>query len=290
MNKNYFYKPYTPKDLQELPCAVCSSQDTLPVARENNLHIVRCACCGYIYVNPRPGIAALEDFYREYFPPQEGLAESWGGEMSAIFANAFSYINAHFDGGRILDIGSAYGHFLSQFDGGKWQACGVEPSPIASGYCRRHFPRISTYTSSFEDVTLDAASYDVITSFYVVEHVFDPRDFMQRVYDLLKDGGLAVIRIPYTRPFFPFARLLRRPLMYAPMHLNDFAPLHFERLGRELGFREVATTVGTSRNSTDIVEKLGAAVFGFIGRVYELVAPASHPFPFAGAYTYLLRK
>ena len=74
------------------------------------------------------------------------------------------------------------------------------------------------------------------------------------------------------------------------MHLNDFAPAHFERMGREIGFRSVETTVGTSRNSSNMVEKLGAAIFGFIGRVYEVFAPSSHPFPYAGAYTYLLRK
>ena len=290
MNKNYFYKPYEPKELTLLPCAVCGSRSTHPLADENNLHIVSCASCDYVYVNPRPSVAALEDFYREYYPPQEGLADSWGGEMSAIFANIFGYINARYDSGQILDIGSAYGHFLSQFDAQKWFATGVEPSPTATEYCRSNFPRITTFTSNFEDADLAAGSFVVVTSFYVVEHVFDPRDFMQRVHHLLKDGGLAVIRIPYTRPFFPFARLLRRPLMYAPMHLNDFAPAHFERMGREIGFRSVETTVGTSRNSSNMVEKLGAAIFGFIGRVYEVFAPSSHPFPYAGAYTYLLRK
>lgn len=290
MNQNYFYKAYVPKDLRHLNCAVCGSRETRPVADENNLHIVSCCRCDYIYVNPRPSMAALEEFYRDYFPPVEGLADSWGGEMSSIFANICGYINARYDGGQILDIGSAYGHFLSQFAADKWQASGVEPSPTATQYCRSNFPSIATYTSSFEDAALAPESFDVITSFYVMEHVFDPRDFMQRIYGLLKSDGLAVIRIPYTKPFFFFARLLGRPLMYAPMHLNDFAPEHFERMAGEIGFRAVETTVGTSRNSSNRVEKIGAAVFGAVGRAYEAVAPAGYRFPFAGAYTYLLRK
>jgi SAM-dependent methyltransferase len=290
MNKNYFYKPYVPKDLRHLPCSVCGGEVTEPVADENNLHIVRCAGCHYVFVNPRPSVAALEEFYREYYPPQEGLAASWGGEMSAIFADLHGYIHQHYDGGRILDIGSSYGHFLSQFDSTSWLATGVEPSPTATAHCRATYPAINTFTSNFEDAELEPGQFDVVTSFYVLEHVFDPRHFMQRVHGLLKDGGLAVIRIPYTRPFFPFARLLRRPLMYAPMHLNDFAPAHFERMARDIGFASVQTTVGASRNSSNLVEKLGAAIFGFVGRVYERVSPSERPFPYAGAYTYLLRR
>jgi len=291
MNKNYFYKPYKPKrPLLEIACVVCDGRDRALVARENNLDIVRCTGCGYVFVNPRPGLADLNDFYEEYYPDQEGLPESWGGEMSAIFTSVFQQITSTRTGGRILDIGSSYGHFLSQFDPSAWDATGVDPSSNAIGYSREHYPHITAHAANFEDVELEAESFDVITSFYVLEHVFDPRAMMQRIHSLLVGDGLAIIRIPYTRPFFPFARMLRRPLMYAPMHLNDFAPGHFEQMCRNIGFSGVQTTVGTSRNSTDLVEKIGAAVFGAIGRAYEAITPASMRFPFAGAYTYILRK
>jgi len=290
MNQNYFYKPYSPKNLASLPCAVCGGESSDLVTEENNLNIVRCIGCNYVYVNPRPTVPDLGDFYREYYPDQEGLPESWGGEMSAIFASACAEITAQRSGGRILDIGSSYGHFLGQFDAQHWDATGIEPSPNAVTFCGEHFPHIKAHTANFEDVDLEGGSFDVITSFYVLEHVFDPRDFMTRIHNLLADGGTAIIRIPYTKPFFPFARLLGRPLMYAPMHLNDFAPAHFERMCQDLGFSSVETTVGTSRNSSDLVEKLGAAIFGAIGRIYEAVMPGKSVFPFAGSYTYLLEK
>ena len=290
MNQNYFYKPYIPKDLRYMHCAVCNKPDTKPLADENNLHIVSCSSCDYVFVNPRPSVAALGEFYREYYPAQEGLPESWGGEMAGIFANLHGFIVDRHRGGRILDIGSSYGHFLSQFSPEHWSATGIEPSPTATEFCQDSFPRITTHTANFEDVSLAAESFDVITSFYVLEHVFDPRDFMLRVNSLLVDGGLAIIRIPYTRPFFPIARLLRRPLMYAPMHLNDFAPRHFEQMCNDIGFSSVITTVGASRNSSNIVEKLGATFFGTIGRMYDAMTPAGMRFPFAGAYTYILQK
>lgn len=130
----------------------------------------------------------------------------------------------------------------------------------------------------------------MITSFYVLEHVFDPRATMARIHELLDTDGRAIIRIPYTKPFFPFARVLGRPLMYAPMHLNDFAPVHFERMCRDIGFSHVQSSVGARRTSSDMVERLGATIFGGAGRLYEAVMPKGSRFPFAGAYTYELQK
>ena len=290
MNEKYFFSTYVPKQLEKLPCFVCGCVDDVLIVIENQLRIVRCSHCGYVFVNPRPNISGLNEFYRDYYADKEGLPESWGGEMSAIFSSAYMHINSTKSDGRILDIGSSYGHFLSQFDIAKWKTTGIDPSPTAVAYCRDKYPSITTHVASFEDVSLELQSFDVITSFYVLEHVFDPRDVMQRIHGLLDQDGLAIIRIPYTKPFFPLARMLGRPLMYAPMHLNDFAPSHFERMCRDVGFSEVKTTIGARRNSSDLVEKLGALIFGGAGGIYEALIPGSSHFPFAGAYTYVLAK
>ena len=68
MAQNFFYKPYQPKTLLQRPCSVCESNDNRLVAAENNLNIVRCLDCGYVFVNPRPNLADLEEFYRDYYP------------------------------------------------------------------------------------------------------------------------------------------------------------------------------------------------------------------------------
>ena len=64
--------------LEDTPCSVCGGRNGKRVVRENNLDIKRCAGCGYVFVNPRPCMADLRDFYEEYYPDQDGLPESWG--------------------------------------------------------------------------------------------------------------------------------------------------------------------------------------------------------------------
>ncbi|MEM8660475.1 MAG: class I SAM-dependent methyltransferase [Pseudomonadota bacterium] len=291
MNKNYFYRPYqATHPLRKMPCPVCAGEGEKLIAVENGLRIVSCDSCGYVFVNPRPDTDDLKLFYQEYYPDQDGLPDSWGGEMRRIFIDAYEKLAAQFDGGKILDIGSSYGHFLCQFDPAKWQATGIDPSPNAIGYSRTHYPHIQTHVANFEDVEFEPESFNVITSFYVLEHVFDPAAMMRSVHGLLTKGGVAVIRIPYTKPFFRIAKALGRPLMYAPMHLNDFSPAHFQRMCREIGFDDVTCALGARRESSDFVENAGALTFSLIGSLFEKLTFSSVQYPFAGAYSYTLRK
>lgn len=290
MNNNYFYKAYEPKDLVSLNCAVCGSNSSNKIADENNLEIIECGECQYTYVNPRPNSANLELFYREYFPPNEALADSWGAEMASIFDSIFHYSSSRLVGGNLLDIGCSYGHFLSRFQTNIWTLYGIDPSPTAIQYCNRLHPEINTCVGNFENSHYKQDSFDLITCFYVVEHVFDPRDFLNKIHLILRPGGMLIIRIPYSRPFFFISKLLRRPLMYAPMHLNDFSPNQFSRMILELGYSSVEVTIGATRSSSSIVELIGAKFFGLIGYMYSALINKNKVFPFAGAYTYIIRK
>ena len=52
--------------------------------------------------------------------------------MSAIFSSVHGQVSASRGGGRILDIGSSYGHFLSQFDSSNGRPPGLTPPPMPS--------------------------------------------------------------------------------------------------------------------------------------------------------------
>ena len=70
--------------------------------------------------------------------------------------------------------------------------------------------------------------FDVITLFYVIEHLVDPADMLQSVFHLLKPGGLVLLRWPHTTPIVrllgPFARKL--DLYHTPYHLSTFPRDH----------------------------------------------------------------
>ncbi|MFT6412621.1 MAG: SAM-dependent methyltransferase [Paraglaciecola sp.] len=291
MKKAYSVSTYQPIDIVEKKCAVCNiSTETSLVAYENSLNIVTCNQCGFTFVNPRPSQSELNRFYQDYYPDSMGIPESWNSEMGDIFTESQGIITDRKTCGSILDIGCSYGFFLDGFSAESWHRCGVEPSQVATDYLKDTFQNVDVVTSTFESVEYPAGSFDVVTAFYVLEHVIDPREFMEKVYAVLKDDGIAIIRIPYTKPFFGVSKLLNRPLMQAPMHLSDFSPENMISMCSEIGFSEVNTFNGAHRYSVDFVEKVGATVMSAAGRFVEIASAGKVNFPFYGAYSYLISK
>lgn len=62
--------------------------------------------------------------------------------------------------------------------------------------------RCHFYDCLIEDVPLKASSFDLITSMSVIEHIPDDKGAIQKMWDLLKPGGVLVISIPCAAKAF----------------------------------------------------------------------------------------
>ncbi len=290
MTRFYNYQGLAAENLTTVKCFVCRGTSTRPVGLDNGFQIVRCNECSMVFVNPRPSPAQLRDFYEKYYEPEEIVPESWEREMGGVFEEHADWVHAHHGKpGVVLDVGSSFGHFLRGMERRGWKTVGIEPSTIAAEYSRK-LVKGPIHIGGFEDIELAPESFDAVVSLYVVEHVHEPREFMEKVFRVLKPGGQAIIRIPFTRPLFPVYRLLKRPLMFAPMHLNDFPPQAMRRLGLDIGFKRVDFRIGHPRKASDTLEKVGATVLGGFGRIVEGVTGAKKVFPYVGALSYRLYK
>lgn len=289
MARYYHYDGLAPENLTHVACAVCDEDDTEPVGDDAGFRIVRCRQCGFVYVNPRPDAEQLAGFYEKFYDADAIVPDKWEREMGDLFVECADWMTARQPSGRVLDVGCSFGHLLMEMERRGWETEGVEPSPVAAEYAREHL-KGRVHEAVFEDLSFEAERFDAVVSLYVLEHVTDPRGFVKTVHDVLKPGGLAIIRIPYTAPLFPLQRLLGRPLMYAPMHLNDFTPGSMLRLARNVGFRDAEVRVGARRHAHDLVENVGARVLGGVGRVVEIATRGKRLFPLVGALSYRLVK
>jgi SAM-dependent methyltransferase len=285
----YNYESFVPDGLTNVACYVCGQSGGAAIGVDRGYRIEACGGCGFAFVNPRPSAAELGRLYASYYDATEVVPEKWEREMRDVFEECGDWLGEGGRVGTVLDVGCSFGHLLRALERRGWQTTGIEPSSVAAAYAETLI-RGSVHRSGFEDVALEPASFDAVVSLYVLEHVNDPRAFMAKVHDILKPGGQAIIRIPYTRPLFPVNRLLGRSLMHAPMHLNDFSPAAMQRLGRSLGFSRVAVRVGRHRKAHDPMEHAGAAVLGGFGRALERVTRGRMIFPLVGALSYRLFK
>jgi SAM-dependent methyltransferase len=222
---------------ETVACPMCDADaPDLLVERGDNLHpgaetfrMVSCGRCGHIYQNPRP----TEDVIGRYYPddyllflPAIEEERRWWRRLDRSYGRRMRCSAVHRAAGapgRILDIGCATGIFLDGMRRMGWQAQGIELSPTAAEYARGHFG-LDVLTGRLEDSDFPAASFDAITLWDVLEHVYEPRRTLAELARLLRPGGVLVMSLP--NPDSLEARLIG-PHWHGwdlPRHLNLFRP------------------------------------------------------------------
>jgi SAM-dependent methyltransferase len=179
-----------------------------------------------------------EQYYTEgYFSGEraDGYADYRGSEhiLRREFSHTIEYIRKFRDGGRLLDIGCAYGFFLQeaqQF----YDVSGIEIAADAAEFCRQR--GLNAITGIADEYTLaPLGTMDVIVMLDVIEHLPDPRQTLTLCYQHLAPGGIIVVT---TGDFASLcARLMGRHwrLMTPPQHLWFFTPKSIERLAQSAG-------------------------------------------------------
>jgi 2-polyprenyl-3-methyl-5-hydroxy-6-metoxy-1,4-benzoquinol methylase len=104
-------------------------------------------------------------------------------------------------GSHYIEIGCAPGKLLAWVASVlKADVAGLDYSEPGIAKCRALFDvlglKVDLYHDDFFNHRLPPASFDVVTSFGVIEHFDDARPVVLRHLDLVKPGGVALIAIP----------------------------------------------------------------------------------------------
>jgi len=139
-------------------------------------------------------------------------------------------------GGKLLEIGCAYGYFLKEASP-RFQGVGVEISDAARQ--RASAARLAVYADLMAPEVRDGAPYDGLILLDCIEHLKDPASALVKAVALL--GEDAAILISTGDWGSPVARLTRRHwrLMTPPQHLSFFTRQGMEELLGSLGFEVV---------------------------------------------------
>lgn len=102
-------------------------------------------------------------------------------------------------GSRLLDVGFGNGDYLRLASGLGWDVAGVDADPVTvqNGQARA-LPVREGGPEAFLD---QPSSFDAVTLNHTIEHVHDPRQLLQHVYELLKPGGFLYLETPNIDAF-----------------------------------------------------------------------------------------
>jgi len=225
-------------------CPVCDHSAARPHWQKGELRIVRCDNCGMIYVNPVPGEMASGKFYHEagtdYYLSPDKLESDYA---EVRFERELRLFRKHCPRGCVLDVGCSSGAFLFQLRA-RWSAdyqiLGTDVSGPPLDYAAsRGVPVVrGDFLTSSE---LKArAPFDAVTFWAVIEHLAEPKRFLEVARSLLKPNGLCCVLVPNLRSLA--TRLLGRRYRYVyAQHLNYFSAPTFAQLASTVGFQVVAT-------------------------------------------------
>jgi SAM-dependent methyltransferase len=145
--------------------------------------------------------------------------------------------------GKILDIGCGPGIFLSEARSRGWTTYGFDVSDFAVDYARGCLGLQEVKKMDVEDLAYADDSFDAVTMFHVIEHVFDPNKLVHACYKIIKPGGIIAVETPDISTRRARKAGVNWKYIKTPEHLNYFSLKTLSRLLTRAGFK----TVGVKR-------------------------------------------
>ncbi|MHB9052440.1 MAG: class I SAM-dependent methyltransferase [Thermoleophilia bacterium] len=212
---------------------------------EGEFPLVRCQDCGLVFVSPRPSYEEMARFYPQddydLYNKAAGLKDRSMDELGRLQGPRKGRIDKFQQQGKLLDIGFGDGSFLYFMKECGWDVAGVDFNEKMVDLVRDELG-IEAVAGQLEDAAYPDGAFDVVTLWGVLEHVQSPRQTVEEISRITRDGALLVI---YTQnAAAPEARWLGEDwfIYEVPRHLYSFTPDSLAKLLSAAGFC-VAETV-----------------------------------------------
>lgn len=171
-----------------------------------------CLSCGLQFYDPQ--LVGGSDFYEQL---QEKKVYKYKWEHKV----AKSYVK---EGESLLDIGCGSGEFIQSLSGIPGVKClGLEFNTKAIELAKANGVNVVNL-DLYVLAKSKLESFDVICLFQVLEHVPDPRRFVETCVSLLKPGGKFIIAVPNGDSF----------IKHMPRHLLNMPPHHISVFGKKI--------------------------------------------------------
>jgi 2-polyprenyl-3-methyl-5-hydroxy-6-metoxy-1,4-benzoquinol methylase len=227
-----------------VPCPACKKNESKFKFCKYSFSFSKCDHCNTIYMNPRPTPEIMNSYYRNsenykywatyIFPASEAI------RREKIHIPRFSRVVELCDKfsiskGTLLEIGPGFGTFCSvaQSAGIFEQVIAIEPTPEMAQACR--IKGIKVIEKKIEEVKDEVKTADVIVSFEVIEHLFDPSEFLKKSASIMKPGCIIVLSCPNGEGF-DMSILNELSGSVDPEHVNLFNPKSLTALVENAGF------------------------------------------------------
>ncbi len=245
----------------DIACVACGETQTKHQFDKNKFAYEKCIYCGTLFQSPRPAIANFELFYRQskssrywaevFFP---AVAET---RREKIFRPRVERLTElcqekNINVKRLLDVGAGFGIFLEEWRKSfpQTKLLAIEPSGSLAQECRSK--NLEVVEEIVENVVGHDNSADLVICFEVLEHVYDPLDFLRALKRLVRPDGYVFVSTLCVDGFDLQVLWDKSNQVFPPHHINLLSIKGFERLFQRAGLANVEVTT-PGRLDVDIV-------------------------------------
>lgn len=254
---------------EDLSCKVCGSSNIKQKYRIEDLIYYKCHNCSLVFLKNKFDKKELEEIYNkeEYFRDSykkqstDDFDYFSNKEEKVLLANnkinelvAFDSIDFGINK-NILDIGCAAGFFLKAAKQRGLKVFGVEISKESASFAKKEFD-IDIIAKDILELGEEYNNFfDIISMFHVLEHLPDINEQMQKIYKLLKPGGVLIIEVPNIKSVdnLLYKNLIRT--LQPPHHLYAFSPESLKELSIANNFKVIEQKVYFSSTIGSIILK-----------------------------------
>jgi len=219
-------------------CQACGGRDTF-VAHFPEKRIERCASCGLLTADIA-GVDAASLYDEHYFT--EGEYRNYEADADALGANfrrMVRRVRALSTGGRLLELGAAYGFFQAEAKAAFPDCTGIEISEAAGGAARARGLNVITGDVLAMDRP-DGGAFDVICMWDTIEHLERPGDIVTRLASWLRPGGILALTTGDAGSFVARFRGARWRQIHPPTHVHYFDRGSLDALAHRAGLEPFA--------------------------------------------------
>jgi 2-polyprenyl-3-methyl-5-hydroxy-6-metoxy-1,4-benzoquinol methylase len=225
-------------------CPACGQAHGSRAFEKYGFAFRRCDDCSTIYMSPRPSEVVMADYYansenyaywaKYIFPASEAtrrekIHKPWLQRVLE-YCDAFDVAR-----GTLLEVGPGFGTFaaVANAAGAFSRVVAVEPTPELAQACRER--GVEVINKRIEELCGEVGRADVVVAFEVIEHLYEPRRFLENIFPLIAPGGLLIVSCPNGLGF-DIAMLGAGALAVDAEHVNLFNPASLTFLMQKCGF------------------------------------------------------
>jgi len=235
---------YDKINMEIVDCYQCLSPNAKLLLKDSETHctVVKCNVCGAYYTRKRLREDDINHLYEKDECYAERCVSSWSEEWLPSHYNELQEIEKLMSmKGRLLDIGCGGGAFVYASRKKGWESYGIDLSETGINRGRQFWNLGENIIMCKNVYSMNSDKpFDVITTFHVFEHLYQPSKFINKIHDLLSDEGMLVVAVPnFGSIDVQKDPLIKKSFMHLPYHVTHFTPNSLSMLLRNNGLEVI---------------------------------------------------